>query len=60
MDLTQAESDALDLALEEIVWAREDEPELTDAELWTYGRSRYGYWLQSTTLRQALRRPSYR
>lgn len=46
MDLTQAESDALDLALEEVMWARQDEPDLPDADLWTYGRSRYGYWLQ--------------
>lgn len=44
MDLTQAESDALDLAWEETVWAREDD--LTDADLWTYGRSRVDYWLQ--------------
>lgn len=55
MDLTQAENDALDLALEEVVWARQDDPDLSDADLWTYGRSRYGYWLQSPALRQALR-----
>ena len=45
-------NDALDLALDAVVWARGDE--MTDAELWVYGRSQVDYWVNLITIRRAL------
>jgi len=45
-------NDALDLALDEVFWARGDD--MTEAELWTYGRSRVDYWVNLITIRRAL------